>query len=160
VFTQNHDQVANGAAGQRLSRLLMRQAQMLAAMVLVCSPNVPMLFMGQEFGATTPFLYFTSFIDDGLAQAVSEDRKREYEAFLSDQPFNDPQSFETFARSRLNWDEPEDPQHAAILHFRRSLLELRRQYPCLSNCRKDLLQVQCDEAERMDDRCACRFVWQ
>jgi maltooligosyltrehalose trehalohydrolase len=56
VFTQNHDQVANGAAGQRLSRLLMRQAQMLAAMVLVCSPNVPMLFMGQEFGATTPFL--------------------------------------------------------------------------------------------------------
>jgi 1,4-alpha-glucan branching enzyme len=79
---------------------------------------------------------------------VSKGRKREYEAFLSDQPFSDPQSFETFARSRLNWDEPEDPQHAAILHFHRNLLALRREHPCLSNCRKDLLQVECDEAER------------
>jgi len=147
VFSQNHDQVANASAGQRLSQLVTAQAQKLAAMVMVCAPNVPMLFMGQEFGATTPFLYFTSFIDAELAKAVSEGRKREYESFLSDQPFSDPQSFETFARSRLNWDEPHDPRHADILDFYRSLLTLRRQHPCLSNCRKDLTQVESDEAQ-------------
>jgi maltooligosyltrehalose trehalohydrolase len=148
VFSQNHDQIANAAAGQRLSHLLSRQAEMLAAMVLVCAPNVPMLFMGQEFGATTPFLYFTSFIDGELAEAVSEGRKREYGSFLTGKPFSDPQSFETFARSHLHWDELQNPQHATMLDFYRSLLALRRRHPCLSNCRKDLLQVECDEVER------------
>jgi maltooligosyltrehalose trehalohydrolase len=147
VFTQNHDQVANASVGQRLSGLVAPQAQLLAAMVLICAPNIPMLFMGQEFGATTPFLYFTSFIDIDLGKAVNEGRKREYEGFLRDQPFSDPQSFETFARSRLNWDEPLSPPHAAVLDFHRSLLILRLQHPCLSNCRKDLMQVECDEAE-------------
>jgi maltooligosyltrehalose trehalohydrolase len=147
VFTQNHDQVANAAAGQRLSQLLTRQAQLLAAMLLVVAPNVPMLFMGQEFGATTPFFYFTSFIGADLAQAVSEGRKREYESFLSDQPFSDPQAFETFARSRLNWNELQEPEHAAILDFHRSLMALRRRHSCLSNCRKDLTKVEYHEAE-------------
>jgi maltooligosyltrehalose trehalohydrolase len=147
VFSQNHDQIANANAGQRLSELVTTQAQKLAAMVLLCAPNVPMFFMGQEFGATTPFLYFTSFLDADLGRAVSEGRKREYQSFLSDQPFSDPQSFETFARSRLNWDEPQDPRHAAILEFHRRLLTLRRQHPCLSNCRKDLAQAECDDAQ-------------
>lgn len=147
VFTQNHDQIANAAAGRRLSETISPQAQKLAAMVLVCAPNLPMLFMGQEFSASTPFLYFTSFVDTGLAKAVSEGRKREYEGFLHDQPFSDPQEFETFARSRLNWDEPSRPAHAAILEFYRSLLALRRKHPCLANCRKDLTTVECDEAQ-------------
>ncbi|HVB78390.1 MAG TPA: malto-oligosyltrehalose trehalohydrolase [Candidatus Binataceae bacterium] len=147
VFTQNHDQVANTTAGERLSDLVPAEAQKLAAMVLVCAPDVPMLFMGQEFAATTPFLYFTSFIDADLAQAVSEGRKREYEGFLRDRPFSDPQSFETYARSHLNWNEPQDPRHAAILDFHRSLLALRRRHPCLANCRKDLTRAECDETQ-------------
>jgi maltooligosyltrehalose trehalohydrolase len=147
VFTQNHDQVANAAAGTRLSQLITPMAQKLAAMVLVCAPNLPMLFMGQEFSASTPFFYFTSFVDAALAKAVSEGRKREYEGFLHDQPFADPQEFETFARSRLNWEEPSQPEHSAILDFYRSLFALRRKHPCLSNCRKDLATVECNEAQ-------------
>lgn len=147
VFIQNHDQVANASAGRRISELVTPEAQKLAAMVLMCAPNLPMLFMGQEFGATTPFLYFTSFIDNGLAQAVSEGRKREYESFLRDQPFSDPQLFETFVRSRLNWEQLRQPWHAAVLDLHRSLLALRKQHPCLSNCRKDLTRVKSDESD-------------
>jgi maltooligosyltrehalose trehalohydrolase len=147
AFSQNHDQVANADAGRRLSELVTAEAEKLAATVFVCAPNIPMLFMGQEFGATTPFLYFTSFIDAGLGRAVSEGRKREYQGLLGDRPFSDPQSVETFERSRLNWDQLRQPRHATILDFHRSLLALRRQHPCLSNCRKDLTRVECDESQ-------------
>lgn len=147
VFNQNHDQVANASAGRRLSELVAPDAQKLAAMVMVCAPNVPMLFMGQEFGATTPFFYFTSFIDSGLARAVTAGRKREYETFLEKLPFHDPQSPDTFARCRLDWEEVRRPMHAALLDFHRSLLVLRRRHPCLSNCRKDLTSVECNESE-------------
>jgi maltooligosyltrehalose trehalohydrolase len=145
VFNQNHDQVANASAGTRIAKLVSVEQQKLAAMVLICAPNLPLIFMGQEFGATTPFLYFTSFIDPELARAVSEGRKKEYASFLKDKPFSDPQSPETFARSRLQWDQAGHAPHSQILAFHRDLIALRKKLPCLSNCRKDLTRVEFSE---------------
>lgn len=94
VFNQNHDQVANAEAGDRLSKLLTLDQQKLASLILFCAPNLPMLFMGEEFGASSPFDYFTSFDDPELADAVSKGRQREYECFFRNRPFPDPQTAE------------------------------------------------------------------
>jgi maltooligosyltrehalose trehalohydrolase len=146
VFTQNHDQIANGCGGKRLSELVSVEQQRIATVFLLCAPNLPLLFMGQEFGATNPFLYFTSFDDPALARAVSEGRKREFAGFFDD--FVDPQAPESFARSRLNWAELRSEPHAALLKLYRDLIALRKTHPALSNCRKDLLNVQFDESAK------------
>ncbi len=148
VFTQNHDQVANALGGKRAAAMLSPGQQKLAAMLLMCAPNLPMLFMGQEFGATTPFVYFTSFHDPELARAVSEGRRKEYAHFPIGERFIDPQSPEAFAVSRLNWEEASRAPHDAMLAFHRELIALRRRLRCLANCRKDLTRVEYDEARR------------
>lgn len=148
VFTQNHDQVANALGGKRPAQMLSLGQQKLAAMILMCAPNLPMLFMGQEFGATTPFLYFTSFHDPELARAVSEGRKKEYAHFPLGERFVDPQSPEAFAVSKLDWGEMLRPPHDATLAFYGELIALRRSHRCLANCRKDLTRVGYDEVQR------------
>lgn len=147
AFIQNHDQVANASLGKRLSELVPADAQRLAAMLLICSPFVPLLFMGQEYGETAPFLYFTSHGDPALAEAVRHGRRTEYGAFYEDAAFPDPQDPVTFERSKLNWALLGEPAGAAMLEFYRVLLALRRRYACLANCRKDLARVTFDEAE-------------
>src|SRR5208282_5427419 len=136
------------AAGTRLSGLVTLEQQKLASIILMCAPNLPLLFMGEEFGASSPFDYCTSFTDPALARAVSEGRKREYEPFFTDRPFADPQSPETFARSRLDWDEAARSPHRELLVFHCVLISLRTNNRCLSNCRKDLTRVEFSEAER------------
>jgi len=148
VFNQNHDQIANANAGRRLSGLASFEQQKLAAVVLMCAPNLPMLFMGEEFGASTPFNYFTSFMDSALAAAVSEGRREEYGAFFGDQAFPDPQTLETFAGSRLDWIETARPPHREILALHRVLISLRKAHRALSNCRKDLTDISFGEDER------------
>jgi len=148
VFNQNHDQIANAAAGTRLSGLVTLEQQKLASIILICAPNLPLLFMGEEFGASSPFDYFTSFTDPALARAVSEGRKREYEPFFRDRAFADPQSPETFAHSRLDWDETARTPHRELLIFHRVLISLRTNNRWLSNCRKDLTRVEFSEVER------------
>jgi maltooligosyltrehalose trehalohydrolase len=148
VFNQNHDQIANAEAGARLSALLTPEQQKLASLILMSAPNLPMLFMGEEFGASSPFDYFTSFDDPALASAVSKGRRREYENLLRDRPFPDPQLPATFERSRLDWNEPAEPPHRELLTFHRALIALRTQNRCLSNCRKDLTRVDFSETER------------
>jgi maltooligosyltrehalose trehalohydrolase len=106
-----------------------------------------MFFMGQEFGTTTPFTYFTDFQDRNLARAVSEGRKKEYEGFL-DEGFIDPQSPEAFDTSKLEWQQAGQSPHKEMLQFHRDLLALRKRHRCLSNCRKDLTSVEFDEAQR------------
>ena len=115
---------------------------------MMCAPNLPLLFMGEEFGASSPFDYFTSFTDPALARAVSEGRKREYEPFFRDRAFADPQSPETFAHSRLDWDETARSPHRELLIFHRVLISLRTNNRWLSNCRKDLTRVEFSEVER------------
>lgn len=147
VFTQNHDQVANALAGKRPVTMISRGLEKVAATLLICAPNLPMFFMGQEYGATTPFTYFTDFQDRELGKAVSEGRKKEYSAFLR-KGFIDPQSREAFDTSKLNWQEAEQPANHELLRFHRDLLALRRRHKSLSNCRKDLTAVEFNQNER------------
>jgi len=144
AFTQNHDQIANASQGERLSTLVTLDQQKLAAAVLLCSSYIPLLFMGQEYGETAPFHFFTSFDDAALVEAVREGRKKEFAAF-TDRPFADPQDPATFDQSRLDWTLPKTPRHSAILRLYRDLIALRQNLSCLGNCRKDLTGVTFSE---------------
>jgi maltooligosyltrehalose trehalohydrolase len=165
IFNQNHDQIANAEAGTRLSGLAGPEQQKLASMILMCAPNLPMLFMGEEFGAATPFDYFTSFTDPALASAVSEGRRREYEPFFRARAFPEPQAVETFQRARLEWEKTTHSPHRELLDFHRVLISLRTKTLCLANCRKDLTRVEFSEAdrwltiERGDPSAAAAFVF-
>jgi maltooligosyltrehalose trehalohydrolase len=156
VFIQNHDQIANGYWGDRLAALTSPAQQRVAAALLLCAPNLPLFFMGQEWGETAPFLYFTSHGDEDLARNVREGRKEEYASFLEAEEigsssmgegFADPQSAETFERSKLRWSRVEESTHREILQFYGDLLALRRAHPSLSNSDKSLTRVQYDEIE-------------
>jgi maltooligosyltrehalose trehalohydrolase len=142
---QNHDQVANTSKGQRLAALVSLEKQKLAAAVLLCSPFLPLLFMGQEYGETAPFLFFTSYEDADLVAAVRAGRKKECAAYYAETDFPDPQADATFQHCKLDWTKPSASPHAKILRLYKDLLALRRQHPALSNCSKDLTVVVSDE---------------
>jgi maltooligosyltrehalose trehalohydrolase len=131
ICTQNHDQVGNRAAGERLTTLVSVEQQKLAAALLLLSPYVPMLFMGEEYGETNPFQYFVSHGDAKLVDAVRAGRKKEFEAFGWGDEVPDPQSEETFARSKLDWSRSSISPHREIRALYRDLLRLRRQEPAL-----------------------------
>ncbi len=144
-FIQNHDQIANTSRGKRLSTLVSAGEQKLAAVLTLCSPFLPLLFMGEEYGETAPFLYFTSFDDPALAAAVTEGRKRELGTHYSESEFADPQALDTFERCKLDWSKTAISPHGEILRLHRDLISLRKRYPVLGNCRKDLTEIQFDE---------------
>ena len=156
VCIQNHDQIANGYWGDRLSRLLTVEQHKAAAALLCAAPNVPMLFMGQEWGESAPFLYFTSHTDPALGRAVREGRREEYSSFVRAEGetessvggFADPQSEVTFERSKLNWESAGRSPHAEVLQFYRDLLAVRKRYSCLSNCDRARTRVRFDEGRR------------
>jgi maltooligosyltrehalose trehalohydrolase len=145
VATQNHDQIGNRAAGERSSALMSDGRLRVAAALLLTSPFVPLLFQGEEWGATTPFQYFTSHNDPGLGRVVSEGRRREFSAFGWDPDgVPDPQDPATFQRSKLDWTEPEQECHAGLLAWYRRLIALRRQTPALTDPRLDHIETECD----------------
>jgi maltooligosyltrehalose trehalohydrolase len=157
VFVQNHDQIANGYWGDRLAAICSPAQQRVAAALFLTAPNLPLFFMGQEWGESAPFLYFTSHTDEDLARNVREGRQQEYASFLEaeeigsssmSEGFADPQAPETFQRSKLNWSCLEDAPHSEVLSFYRDMLALRREHLSLSNCDKRLTRVQYDESER------------
>ena len=147
-FIQNHDQIANTSRGKRLSALVSLEQQKLAAVLTLCSPFLPLLFMGEEYGETAPFLFFTSFEDPHLVNAVREGRKRELGAHYSESDFADPQAESTFERCKLDWSKTERSPHTEILRLHRDLISLRKQHPSLGNCRKDLTDIQFDETSK------------
>jgi maltooligosyltrehalose trehalohydrolase len=128
VFTQNHDQVGNRALGDRLSSLVNFESLKLAAGANLLSPFVPLLFMGEEYGETAPFLYFTSHGDPNLAEAVRRGRAEEFQAFGWKDKIRDPQSEETFANSRLNRNLAQEEPHRTLLRFYQMLLRFRSDY--------------------------------
>ena len=133
-YIQNHDQVGNRAAGERISALVPPDLLKVAAAVVFTAPFVPMIFQGEEWGAGTPFLYFTDHTDPELGRAVSDGRKREFEAFGWDpSEVPDPQESSTFERSKLDWQEPERQPHAETLDWYRSLIALRKELPDLGD---------------------------
>jgi maltooligosyltrehalose trehalohydrolase len=126
VFTQNHDQVGNRARGDRLATLVSFDAQKLSAALLLLSPYAPLIFMGQEYGETQPFLYFVSHGDPELVEAVRAGRRSEFAGFGWQGEVPDPQAVETFERSRIDWSSAGSPGHAGIRRLYHDLLELRR----------------------------------
>ncbi len=144
---QNHDQVGNRAVGERTSHLLTQAQLKLGAALVLTSPFVPMLFQGEEWGASTPFLYFSDHREPELGEAVRQGRQQEFAAFGWDpDDIPDPQAEETTARSRLDWSELQYQPHAAILDWHRSLIELRRKLPALRDGRMERTSVRFDEA--------------
>jgi maltooligosyltrehalose trehalohydrolase len=132
VAAQNHDQVGNRPLGERLASLVPRDRQRLAAALVLLSPYIPLLFMGEEYGETAPFLYFIEHGDPELVEAVRAGRRREFEALgLPAAAQIDPQSEETFARSRLNWERRGSASGALLLSLYADLLALRREEPTL-----------------------------
>jgi 1,4-alpha-glucan branching enzyme len=131
VFAQNHDQIGNREAGERLSTLVSFERQKLAAGALLLSPFVPLLFMGEEYGETAPFLYFTSHGDSALAESVRKGRAEELarQGFSGEAP--DPQDPETFQRSKLRWSLRKEGQHRVLHALHRELLRLRREMAAL-----------------------------
>jgi maltooligosyltrehalose trehalohydrolase len=138
--------VANAFHGLRSSALLNVEEQRIAAALLICSPYLPLLFMGQEYGETAPFHYFTSHGDAGLVEAVREGRRSEFAAFA--EHFADPQAEATFEASKLDWALREQEPHASLLEFHREMLAMRRRHSALHNGRKDLTKVTFDEGAR------------
>jgi maltooligosyltrehalose trehalohydrolase len=126
VSAQNHDQIGNRAQGERLSMLLgIPQLKAIAALTML-GPFVPLLFQGEEWGAQTPFLYFTDHEDQELGRLVAEGRSREFSAFRWQGAVPNPQEADTFARSKLNWSELSQPRHAELLQWYREIIRLRR----------------------------------
>jgi maltooligosyltrehalose trehalohydrolase len=131
VSAQNHDQVGNRILGERLSTLLTDDKLRLAAAALVLSPFIPLLFMGEEYGETAPFQYFTSHSDPDLIDAVRRGRREEFASFAWQGEAPDPHSEETFQRSKLDWSLLDRGQHASLRLLYRDLLRLRREIPAL-----------------------------
>ena len=146
VYTQNHDQVGNRAQGERTSHLLCVDRLRIAATLLLTVPFVPLLFQGEEWGASTPFLYFTDFRDPALGRAVYEGRCRESAIFgWKREDIPDPQARDSFVRSKLNWEELEREPHASLLAWYRSLIQLRRGTEALRDNRLDRVHVRYSE---------------
>jgi maltooligosyltrehalose trehalohydrolase len=133
AFLQNHDQIGNRAFGERISHLAPPERLALARAGLLLSPQVPLLYMGEEWDASTPFLYFVDFSDDeALSNAVREGRRREFANFKSfaeqhgERQIPDPTLEETFALPALRWDEAARAPHAGTRDEVRCLLRLRQ----------------------------------
>jgi maltooligosyltrehalose trehalohydrolase len=154
VFDQDHDQVGNRATGDRLPATLAKNPHAggllrIASGLVLTAPFTPMLFMGEEWGADTPFQYFTDHRDPFFAEAVSTGRRSEFAAHGWDaEEVPDPQAKQTFLDSKLDWEQPEREPYAALLDWYRALLELRRSRPELTDPRLDQVRVEFDEDAR------------
>ena len=147
VFVQNHDQIANAWHGRRLSKIASPGRQRLAAAILFSHPGAPMLFMGQEWGETAPFDFFTSHSDADLVAAVRRGRAEEFRGVgLAHAP--DPQDDRTFLASKIDWSLLEQDAHRRTLRLYRDLIALRKDHAALSSGRKDLTVVRSSENPR------------
>jgi maltooligosyltrehalose trehalohydrolase len=133
VFSQNHDQVGNRPLGERLSTLVSFEALKLAAGIVILSPYIPQIFMGEEYGDESPFLYFTGYTDSALAEAVREARQKEAASSVE---LPDPQDISSFFRSRLCWQRRSDGRHKVMLEFYKKLIHLRKEIPALRHLSK------------------------
>lgn len=126
VFSQNHDQVGNRLLGDRLISIAGLEAAKLAAAMVLLSPYVPLLFMGEEYGETSPFLFFTDFEDKKLIAGVRKGRKSELAAFHWAGKVADPQSLDTYQKSKVNWQLRQSEEGKKTLGYFHALLDLRK----------------------------------
>jgi maltooligosyltrehalose trehalohydrolase len=148
-YIQTHDQVGNRVAGDRVEQIVGMDAAKVAAGLVLTAPFVPLLFQGEEFAASTPFLYFADHDDAEMARAVLEGRRKEFAAFgFSEQEIPDPAARATFERSRLNWPEAGEGRHREMLEWYRALIRLRRRSAALNDGDLGHIHVRWSEADR------------
>ena len=149
VFAQNHDQVGNRFGGERLSQLVSFEALKLAAGVVLLSPFLPLLFMGEEYGEAAPFWYFVSHSDPALIEAVRQGRKEEFAAFhwVGESP--DPVDEVTFFRAKLDHSLRQEGKHRVLLEFYRELLRLRQELNLLTDLGRQDREVTGYEREKL-----------
>lgn len=149
AYTLTHDQVGNRATGDRPSQNLTTGQLAVKAALVLGSPYTAMLFMGEEWGSSSPFQFFTSHPEPELGRATAEGRKAEFAAHGWDaDEIPDPQDPETFTRSKLNWAEVTEGEHARLLEVYRQLIALRRSKPDFADPWLDHLRVEYDEDAR------------
>ena len=148
-YIQNHDQVGNRAKGERLGQIVSLGRAKIAAAIVLTSPFIPLLFQGEEFGASTPFQYFTGYEDAEMGRLVSAGRKREFAAFgWKPEEIPDPQDRETFERSKLRWEELAESPHREMLAWYKKLIKLRQRLADLSSGAPGSTRVRYDEQAR------------
>jgi maltooligosyltrehalose trehalohydrolase len=160
-FIQNHDQVGNRAKGERIEHLVGMARAKMAAGLLLTAPFLPMLWQGEEYAASTPFLYFADHEDEEMAKMVSEGRKKEFAAFgFGEDEVADPEDVETFDRSKLDWSECETGKHAEMRAWFKKLIWLRRHSQSLNDGDKGHVEVRWDEKKKwlMMDRGLMRVI--
>jgi maltooligosyltrehalose trehalohydrolase len=146
VCLQNHDQVGNRAQGDRLSTIVPFAAAKLAAALLFATPALPLVFMGEEYGETSPFQFFTSYLDPALIEAVRRGRASEFSRFGWEGKLPDSSEPATFLRSRLSHPLAGAPRHRELRDYYRRWLSLRRSHPALGAHGKDRTQCEVDPA--------------
>lgn len=145
VFSQNHDQVGNRMLGERSSRLFSFEMQKLMAGAVLVSPFLPMLFMGEEYSETNPFVYFVSHTDPELAEAVRRGRKAEFAAFHAEGKAPDPMADTSFMHSKLQWELVDQEPHQTMFRFYKTLIALRKKLPALYHLNRQHSEVSSDE---------------
>lgn len=141
VCSQNHDQVGNRMFGERLSQLVSFDGLKLAAGVVLLSPFIPLLFMGEEYGESAPFPYFVSHSDPELIEAVRRGRAEEFAAFAWRGEPPDPQDEATFLQAKLDHKLRHDGEHKVLLDFYKELVRLRNTLPALTSLSKESMEV-------------------
>ena len=149
VFSQNHDQVGNRIKGERLSSMVSFEQLKLAAGIVLLSPFIPLLFMGEEYGETKPFQYFVSHDDEALVEAIRRGRKQDFAAFGWTGDVPDPGAESAFLDSHIDSEQRHTGKHRDLLAYYAALLKLRRSLPALSGLSKDDLDVTGREQERV-----------
>ena len=149
VFSQNHDQIGNRMMGDRLTQSISLEGLKLAVSVVLLSPFIPLLFMGEEYGETAPFPYFVSHSDPDLIKAVCEGRRKEFAAFGWTRESPDPQSEETFLSAKLNHHLIDTGHHRVLFRFYQELLRLRTSLPALRNLAKEDMEVYGHETRKI-----------
>jgi maltooligosyltrehalose trehalohydrolase len=148
-YLQDHDQIGNRAVGDRVSASLSPGLLAVGATLVLTAPFTPMLFMGEEWGAATPWQFFTSHTDPEIGRATAEGRKAEFAQHGWDaDEVPDPQDPATFTRSKLDWSEVDREPHAHLLAVHRALIALRRAHPDLVDPDLSAVQVGWDDADR------------
>ena len=147
VFSQNHDHVGNRMLGERSSTLYSFEMQKLIAAAVLTAPFVPMLFMGEEWAETNPFLYFIDHSDAELVAAVRKGRSDEFAASHLDGQAPDPKAEDTFNRSKLNWKLLQKAENATMFEFYKYLISMRKQYSMLQTADLDTVKAYVFQAE-------------
>ncbi|MBN1604761.1 MAG: malto-oligosyltrehalose trehalohydrolase [Chitinispirillaceae bacterium] len=141
VCSQNHDQIGNRMLGERLLSITDIERARLAAALVILSPFIPLLFMGEEHAEENPFLYFADHSDEGLKDAVRKGRTNEFADFQDIGKPLDPFSIETFNKSKIDWSKRGSKKGSAMFLLYQSLIKIRREMPALRSCRRDQISI-------------------